>query len=311
MEKATERPGYLDLCDSGEIKSRIAALREYYSHCRLCPHQCGVDRAAGRKGICRSGAQPVVASHNIHRGEEPPVSGTAGSGTIFFSGCTGRCIFCQNYPISQMGAGVEITEDDLAGMMLELQDRGCHNINVVTPTHFSPSIVAAVATAASKGLRVPIVYNTSGYERVEILKLLAGIVDIYLPDAKYADNAAAVSLSGFTGYVEENRAALREMYSQVGNLAVRNDLAVKGLIIRHMILPGGLSGTREVLRFVAEELSPETFVSLMDQYFPAHQALKHAVISRRVSSEEYEEALDAFDDSGLFNGWIQDHSELY
>ncbi len=206
---------------------------------------------------------------------------------------------------------MEITEDDLAGMMLDLQNRGCHNINVVTPTHFSPSIVAAVAIAAARGLRVPIVYNTSGYERVEILKLLAGIVDIYLPDAKYADNAAAVSLSGFTGYVEENRAALREMYSQVGNLAVRNDLAVKGLIIRHMILPGGLSGTREVLRFIAEELSPEIFVSLMDQYFPAHQALKHAVISRRVSSEEYEEALDAFDDSGLFNGWIQDHSELY
>lgn len=304
------RPGYLALCASGEIEARISTLREYYSQCRLCPHECGVDRTAGQRGKCRSGILPVVASYNHHRGEEPPISGTDGSGTIFLTGCTGRCVFCQNYPISQLGSGGEITEDRLAGMMLELQDRGCHNINFVTPTHFSPSIVAAIAIAASRGLHIPIVYNTSGYERVEILKLLAGIIDIYLPDSKYAENDPAVSLSGFTGYVEENRAALREMFAQAGELQMRDGLAEKGLIIRHLILPGGLAGTRDVLRFIAEELSPEIHVSLMDQYFPAHQALNHPVLSRRVSEEEYEEALEAFDDSGLSNGWVQDHSEL-
>ena len=309
MEKSSERPGYLDLCETGEIVSRISALKECYSHCRLCPHECGVDRTAGQRGICRSGILPVVASYNVHQGEEPPISGTAGSGTIFLGGCTGRCIFCQNYPISQLGAGVETSEDRLAGMMLELQGRGCHNINFVTPTHFSPSIVAAIAIAAARGLRTPIVYNTSGYERVEILRLLEGIIDVYLPDAKYADDEAAAALSGFSGYVEHNRAALREMHAQTGILATRDDLAVKGLIIRHLILPGGLAGTGEVLRFIAEELSPEVFVSLMDQYFPAYQALKHEVLSRRVSSGEYEEALEAFDDCGLTNGWVQDHSE--
>lgn len=310
MDNETENPGYLALCKSGEIETRISTLKKLYSNCRLCPHECGVDRTKGQKGICRSGIQPVVASYTVHTGEEPPISGSNGSGTIFLSGCTGRCIFCQNYPISQLGAGVEVTEDRLAEMMLELQERGCHNINFVTPTHFSPSIVAAIAIAAKHGLRVPIVYNTSGYERVEILKILTGIIDIFLPDSKYGDDAAAVSLSGFSRYVEHNRAALREMYAQVGNLRTMNGLAVKGMIIRHLILPDKLAGTREVLRFIEEEISPDVFISLMDQYFPAFQALNHGSLSRRVNTIEYDEALEAFDDSGLSNGWVQDHSEL-
>jgi putative pyruvate formate lyase activating enzyme len=252
----------------------------------------------------------VVASYNVHHGEEPPISGTKGSGTIFLSGCTGRCLFCQNYPISQLGTGEEVSESRLAGMMIELQDRGCHNINFVTPTHFSPSIVAAISLAAAQGLSIPIVYNTSGYERVETIRLLSGIVDIYLPDAKYADDTVATRLSGFPEYVEHNRAALKEMYAQVGNLVTREGIAARGLIIRHLILPDGLAGTSEVLRFIADELSPDIPVSLMEQYFPAYRALTHETLSRRITADEYDEALKSFDDRGLHNGWIQDHSDI-
>jgi putative pyruvate formate lyase activating enzyme len=301
-------PGYMALCDYGDIHARIAALREMYSECRLCPHECGVDRASGQRGVCRSGTAPVVASWNVHHGEEPPISGTRGSGTIFFSNCTGQCLFCQNYPISQLGAGTEVSDERLGEMMLELQNRGCHNINFVTPTHFAPSVVAAIAIAAEKGLRIPIVYNTSGYERAEVIRLLDGVVDIYLPDAKYADDSVAASLSGFRGYAAANRAAIREMYAQTGPLRMEGKLAARGVIIRHLILPQGLAGTREVLRFIADEISPDVHVSLMDQYFPAHHALNHKNLSRRVTEEEYQDALDAFDDSGLHNGWIQDHS---
>lgn len=310
MNKQISKPGYITLCESGEIVERITELKNIYSNCRLCPHECGIDRNTVR-GICRSGTRPVVASYTVHHGEEPPISGTKGSGTIFLTGCTGRCIFCQNYPISQLGTGTEISEDRLAEMMLELQERGCHNINFVTPTHFSPSIVSAISLAASRGLQLPIVYNTSGYERVEIIKLLSGIIDIYLPDAKYADDQTAQTLSGFTGYVSYNRAALKEMFSQVGSLKIRNGLAVKGIIIRHLILPGNLAGTDAVLAYIADELSTDVFVSIMDQYFPAHRALTHKIISRRISYEEYQEALKAFDASGLKNGWIQDHPETF
>ncbi|MHB9027912.1 MAG: radical SAM protein [Candidatus Latescibacterota bacterium] len=307
MNRETKSPRYLDLLESGEIDKRVAALRAIYSECRLCPHECGIDRTAKGRGICRSGSHPMVASWNVHPGEEPPISGTGGSGTIFFSGCTGRCIFCQNYPISQLGTGAEASEERLAEMMLELQSRGCHNINFVTPTHFSPSVAAAIALAAARGLRIPIVYNTSGYERVEVLRLLDGIIDIYLPDSKYSDNAVASSLSGFQGYVEHNHAALKEMYRQVGELKTQHGLAIRGVIIRHLILPEGLAGTRDVLPFIAEEISCDVHISLMDQYFPAYHALNHGTMARRVTEEEYQEALEAFDASGLHNGWIQDH----
>jgi putative pyruvate formate lyase activating enzyme len=305
-----ENPGYLELCATGEIDNRVSILKKIYSACCLCPHACGVDRNSGKKGICRSGNMPVVASYNVHHGEEPPISGSGGSGTIFFSGCTGRCIFCQNYPISQLGSGNEVTEDCLADMMLELQDRGCHNINLVTPTHFAPSIVAALRLAAAKGLRLPIVYNTSGFERVEILRLLDGVVDIYLPDAKYSSDFHAKELSGFEEYTGNNRAAIIEMYRQVGNLQIQDGIAVKGLLVRHLILPENLAGTFETLEYLAREISPDVYISLMDQYFPAYQALNHKSLFRKVNSDEYMKALQSFEDNDLHNGWIQEHIDM-
>ena len=304
-------PTYLELHRSGELRRRIERAYAMLSQCRLCPRECGVDRLRGERGFCRAGAEPIVASWNVHPWEEPPISGTRGSGTIFFSGCTGRCLFCQNYPISQLGVGNAVSVQQLAEMMLELQDRGCHNINLVTPTHFVPQILAALELAIEGGLRLPLVYNTSGYERVETLQLLDGVVDIYLPDAKYADDETARRLSGFVRYVEANRAALREMFRQVGDELVLDGegIARRGLIVRHLVLPEGLAGTGEVLRWIAENLSPRVHVSLMDQYFPAHKAVGHPVLGRKITAEEYAEALRAFEEAGLTNGWMQEHEE--
>jgi len=254
------------------------------------------------------GDLPKVSSWNLHRWEEPPLSGTRGSGTIFFSGCTGRCRFCQNYPISQLGYGKVVEVQSLAGMMLELQRKGAHNINLVTPTHFVPQILAALVHAARAGLRLPLVYNTSGYERVTTLELLDGVVDIWLPDAKYADDTTARRLSGFRGYVGNNRAALQEMFGQVGSelqLDVEG-IATRGLIVRHMVLPSGLAGTEQVLRWLASALSPLVHVSLMNQYFPAYRAFDDLDLDRKVTSDEYLSALDAFEAAGLERGWFQD-----
>ncbi|HSJ59169.1 MAG TPA: radical SAM protein, partial [Anaerolineae bacterium] len=238
----------------------------------------------------------------------PPVSGTRGSGTIFFSGCTGRCRFCQNYPISQLGYGDVVSVERLGNMMVELQRKGAHNINLVTPTHYMPAILGAVTHAAGRGLRLPLVYNTSGYERPEMLRLLESVVDVWLPDAKYADHAVAQRLSGFKDYVEHDRAALVEIYRQVGDELVLDDLGIarRGMIVRHMVLPDELAGTKEVLSWIARALSPNVHVSLMDQYFPAHRAVGDPVLGRRITAEEYEAALDAFEAAGLEHGWQQD-----
>jgi putative pyruvate formate lyase activating enzyme len=304
-------PSYLNLYRNGELACRIERAYSYLEDCRLCPRECGVNRLKGKQGFCRAGALPKVASWNVHPWEEPPISGTRGSGTIFFSGCTGRCLFCQNYPISQLGVGNEVSVERLAEMMLELQHKGCHNINLVTPTHFVPQILAALPHAIKMGFRLPLVYNTSGYETVEVLGLLEDVVDIYLPDAKYADDETARRLSGFVGYVEANHAALKEMYRQVGEELLLDDegIARRGLIVRHLVLPDGLAGTPEVLRWLAENLSPRVHVSLMDQYFPAHKAVGHSILGRKITAEEYEEALNAFDEAGLENGWRQEHGE--
>lgn len=302
-----ESPGYRELFESGELHNRMLILKKYYEKCSLCPHQCGANRTNGETGVCCSGSRPFVASYTSHYGEEPPISGVCGSGTIFFSRCSGRCIFCQNYPISQLGTGKEVTGEFLAEMMVELQKRGCHNINLVTPTHFIPSIVSAIFIAASKGLCIPIVYNTSGYERVEILRLLKGIIDIYLPDAKYADNSVAANISGFSNYTGYNRAALIEMYNQVGNLKMRDGIAVKGILVRHLILPNGLSGTDDVMKFLSESLSRDIYVSLMDQYFPAYKAIDHKQLSHRITLDEYHYAIKSYSHYGLHNGWIQEH----
>jgi len=303
-------PSYLEL-DHNELLQRAAQAQALLSPCRLCPRVCGVDRLNGQRGVCRVGAPPVVASWNVHPWEEPPISGTRGSGTIFFTGCTGRCLFCQNYPISQLGVGREVSVERLTAMMLELQARGCHNVNFVTPTHFAAAILAALPLAIAGGFRLPLVYNSSGYDAVETLRLLDGVVDVYLPDAKYADDETAKRISGFLGYVAANRAALQEMYRQVGEELVLNDegVAVRGMIVRHLVLPGGLAGTREVLRWIATNLSPRVPVSLMDQYFPAHRALGHPLLSRKLTEEEYLDALAAFDESGLEHGWRQEHEE--
>jgi putative pyruvate formate lyase activating enzyme len=306
-----QEPSYLALHRSGELRARARAAMAALCRCELCPRACGVDRLSGERGACGAGDRPVIASWNVHPWEEPPISGTRGSGTIFFSGCTGKCRFCQNYPISQLGYGNQVSAERFAAMMLELQARGCHNINFVTPTHFVPQILAAVDLAAARGLRIPLVYNTSGYDTVATLRLLDGVVDVWLPDAKYADDRIARRLSGFGSYVAHNRAALREIYRQVGDDLILDEagIARRGMIVRHLVLPGGLAGTAGVLRWIATELSPAVHVSLMDQYFPAHKALDDPLLNRKITPGEYDAALHAFEAAGLQNGWMQEHEE--
>ncbi len=302
--------GYLHLLAGGELQRRADEAMARLSRCLLCPRRCETNRLEDKRGYCGGGLRPIVASWNVHIWEEPPISGTRGSGTIFFGGCSGRCRFCQNYPISQLGVGREVETADLAAMMLELEARGCHNINLVTPTHFVPQFLAALVLAAEQGLRLPVVYNSSGYDEVETLRLLDGVVDIYLPDAKYADEEAAREFSGFRNYVRANRAALKEMYRQVGELLLDEEgIAIRGMIIRHMVLPGGMAGTRQVLHWIARELSPTVHVSLLAQYFPAHRALSHPLLGRKLTWEEYDEAIAAFEDAGLENGWLQEVEE--
>ena len=306
--QAVTEPGYLKLYHRGDLAARIEAAWGLLAPCRLCPHLCNVDRLHGERGICGMGDQPKLSSWNLHPWEEPPISGVHGSGTIFFSGCTGRCRFCQNYPISQLGYGDVVSIERLAEIMLELQKKGAHNINFVTPTHFVPQILAALPAEIGDGLRLPLVYNTSGYERVETLRLLENVVDIWLPDAKYAVNHVARKYSGFSNYAEHNCATLQEVYRQVGaNLELDEmGIARRGMIIRHLVLPRGLASTGEVLLWVAGNLSLNIHVSLMDQYFPAHRAIGDPVLGRKITMEEYESALGACHAAGLENGWCQE-----
>ncbi len=292
-------PSYLRLIDSGEIDRRIEALYARMSPCMLCPNECGVDRLSGEKGLCRVGNRPMVSSYGPHFGEEDPLVGFGGSGTIFFTYCNMACVYCQNWEISHLGEGEEISVEDLARIMLLLQARGCHNINLVTPTHQVPFIVEALKLAARDGLRLPLVYNCGGYEAVETLRLLEGLVDIYMPDFKYADEKIAFKLSKVTDYPRVARKALKEMHRQVGDLVIEDGLAVRGLLVRHLVLPGGLSGTREVLEFLAREISTETYVNLMDQYRPCGDAWKYPPLDRGLTREEYQEALAAAEEVGL------------
>lgn len=306
-------PGYLQLAARRELARRVAQGRALLESCCLCPRRCGVNRIAGEIGYCGAGATPRVASHGPHQWEEPPISGTRGSGTIFFSHCTARCIFCQNYPISQLGTGNDWTVDRLSDAMLSLQARGCHNINLVTPTHYAANIVEAVARACEQGLRIPILYNTSGYDTLETLAMLDGVVDIYLPDAKYADDAVAHELSGFVGYVDANRAALLEMRRQVGVDLVLDEkgIARRGMIIRHLVLPNNLSQSVEIMRWIADTIGSDVHVSLMSQYFAAYKAVEHPQLKRRIYHREYREVLAAVDALGLENGWRQELDRVY
>jgi len=296
------------LYQSGELARRAREAREGLRHCTLCPHVCGVDRLSGELGRCRSGAQPKVASWNLHPWEEPPISGLRGSGTIFFSGCTGRCRYCQNYPISQLGVGQEVSSAQLAQMMLRLQAKGAHNINFVTPTQWVPAILEALIIALGSGLSLPLLYNSSGFERVETLRLLEGVIDIWLPDAKYADADVALYLSGFPRYPAHNRTALREMFRQVGSELFVDDggMATQGMIVRHLVLPEGLSGTADVMQWIATSLSPAVHVSLMAQYFTAYECVGDPVLGRKISEEEYEDAFHSAVAAGLDNGWVQE-----
>jgi len=301
---------YLDLYNSGELLQRVKLAYARLASCDLCPHDCGVNRLRGETGICRSGLLPKVASANLHRGEEPPISGTRGSGTIFFSGCTLRCPFCQNFPISQLGNGEEVTTSGLAGKMMQLQRRGAHNINFVTPSHFLPQVLAALWLAIPMGFSLPLVWNSSGYEKVDALQLLDGIVAVYLPDMKYSDDRIAFELSGAREYGRINRAAVTEMLRQVGHLQLDDSgIAVSGLIIRHLVLPEGKAGSSDILPWIAENFGIETHVALMSQYFPAGKAATMPGIDRPVNHGEYDAACEALEDAGLENGWVQELDE--
>ncbi len=280
--------------------------RKLLKNCCICPRRCHVDRFSGELGECKTGVNPKVASYNLHYGEEPPISGTQGSGTIFFSYCNLHCIYCQNYPISQMGIGEVVSLPRLVEMMLELQTRGAHNINFVTPTHVTVQVRRAIICAKEQGLNIPIIYNSSGYDSVEQLRLVDGLVDIYLVDMRYDNNQVARRYSDVEDYGEINKQALKEMYRQTGVLQLdKKGIAKKGMIIRHLILPGGLSGTDGIFRFISEELSPQTYISLMSQYFPAWKALEDDKINRRITVEEYQEAVELLDKYGLERGWMQ------
>jgi putative pyruvate formate lyase activating enzyme len=300
-------PRYLQLLESGELLRKAEALDEKIEKCDLCPRLCGVDRKSGKTGYCGIGSLPRVASINLHPWEEPPISGTQGSGTIFFSGCTLSCIFCQNYPISQLGVGRETSIEELASGMLELQNRGAHNINLVTSAHQMAAFVRALLSAARRGLRIPLVYNSSGYESVDTLRLLDGIIDVYLPDIKYSDPGAAKKYSGAADYVTCNREALIEMWRQTG--PIRTDsrgIALGGMMVRHLVLPGDLAGSQECFSFLIRRIGPKVWVSLMNQYFPAHKGPSSPPLDRKATAEEYEAAFDAMTRLGILNGFVQD-----
>ena len=260
--------------------------------CHLCPRQCRVNRLAGEKGKCHITDQVMVSSYGPHFGEEAPLVGMHGSGTIFFTYCNLRCTFCQNYTISQLGDGNRVSRNALADMMLSLQEKGCHNINVVSPTHVVPYILDALELAASKGLNIPLVYNTGGYDSLETLKLLDGVVDIYMPDMKYSDKKTAEQLSGIKDYPEANRAAIKEMHRQVGDLQINDQgIAQRGLLVRHLVLPNRLAGTKEIVRFLARKISTHTYLNIMDQYRPSYKASTMTLVSRPLTMEEFNEAI--------------------
>lgn len=284
-----------------ELRSRAEEAIRRLEHCEICPRRCGVNRADGELGFCRTGRLAKVSSAGPHYGEEPPLVGYHGSGTIFFAGCNLACVFCQNYEISQLDMGVEVTAERLAGIMMHLQLTGCHNVNLVTPTHVVPQILEALVIASEMGLSIPLVYNSGGYDSVDTLRLLDGIVDIYMPDAKYGSDEMAVRYSSAPGYVEVMKAAIREMHRQVGDLVIENGIAVRGLLVRHLVLPNNLAGTEEVVRFISE-LSKNTYINIMDQYRPEYRADRYAELSRRITLSEYREALRLARAAGLSRG---------
>jgi putative pyruvate formate lyase activating enzyme len=292
-------PSYRRLLTAGGFDEIISRADPHLLNCDLCPRLCAVDRSAGERGFCRGGSLPRVSSFGPHFGEESPLVGRYGSGTIFFAGCNLRCCFCQNYDISHSDEGRETSIEQLASLMVRLERGGCHNINFVTPTHYVPQIISATRTAAEEGLSVPIVYNCGGYENLETLKLLEGIVDIYMPDFKFSSEANAARYCDAPDYPDVVRAALKEMHGQVGNLVIKDGIARRGLLVRHLVMPGRLDDSKGVFEFLAAEISQETFVNVMDQYRPCYEADHYPEIARRLSADEFRSALALAGEAGL------------
>jgi putative pyruvate formate lyase activating enzyme len=309
------RPSYASLFESGELSRRVEALENLLLRCTVCPRDCLNNRIENEIAACYSGRLPIVSSYTPHFGEEPALVGTSGAGNIFFGNCNLRCVYCQNYQISQAHKDQlknEISHQRLAEMMLELQERGCHNINFVSPTHFAPQMARGILFAAEQGLRLPIVYNTNAYDSVEVLKLLDGIVDVYLPDLKYAENEDGYTYSKVKCYAEYSRQAIREMYRQTGDELIFGDggLLKRGLVIRLLVLPNDLAQVRESLEWIRDELSPRVAVSMMAQYYPTNRAVndeRYTLLSRRITESEWLRALGALDELGMEEGWMQEY----
>ena len=302
------KPSYIETHKKGLLRKKSQKAYKELRSCDLCPRHCSVNRLAGETGICRTGENSIVSSYNAHFGEEAPLVGSKGSGTIFFTHCNLLCNFCQNYEISHLGDGQEVSDRELADIMLYLQDSGCHNINFVTPTHVVPQILSAVEIAASEGLSVPLVYNSGGYEKVESLKLLEGVFDIYLPDFKFWNSGIAQITCNAHDYPEAARNALIEMHRQVGDLVCDSSgTAERGLLIRHLVLPEGFAGTREIMRFIVEKISKNSFVNIMSQYRPCGNAHEVEALSSRLTYQDYTEAFQAAKDEGItrFHGVVK------
>jgi len=281
-------PLYLEKLTLPELHQRAEALHQLLVECRICPNECKAKRTEGETGNCHSTDEVIISSVGPHFGEEPPLVGTNGSGTIFFTNCNFSCEFCQNYDISHLGKGEKVSTTELASAMLQLQQRGCHNINLVTPTHFTPQIVDALFLAVEKGLELPIVYNCGGYESVETLKLLEDIIDIYMPDIKYSVDENALKYSGVKNYWATVKTAVIEMHSQVGNLKIsKRGFALRGLIVRHLVLPNDVAGSKAVIDFIADEISTDTYLNIMDQYRPTYHAYKYPKLDRQITTSEY------------------------
>lgn len=300
MKKYT--PKYIQSYKTYQLEKSIDILAKRLNSCDICPHKCKVNRNINERGICNTGQNPILASYGPHLGEEAPLTGRFGSGTIFFSNCNLLCIFCQNYDISHEGRGVEVNIEQLAGIMISLQDRGCHNINFVTPTHVVPQILQALKIAIEKGLNIPLIYNTSAYDCVETIKLLDGIIDIYMPDMKFFDNKVAELTCNVSDYIENAKSSILEMHRQVGDLMINAEgIAVKGLLIRHLIMPHNFSGTKQVLDFTAENISLETYINIMPQYRPEGEAFSVKEISKSLDYSDYINAKKYAESIGLIN----------